>query len=89
MMDNDKITLGDLRDAMLAAFLVGLVFMYVATTIIDAVLAHTASKTEPIHIARPEFGTLPPACGHVYAVGETRAWLDCMLISDRQWRDDI
>ena len=30
------------------------------------------------HVPRPEFGTVPPDCGHLYNVGKHKDWADCM-----------
>jgi len=60
----------------LALICAWLLLMLVATTLMltSQVKPPTISTPE----SRPQFGSYPPDCGHLYDVDKHREWADCM-----------
>jgi len=90
----DSVTVKDLRETALFAFLLGFSLALAAVEIIDAVKEHAAlHELEVKHPARIEFGTAPPDCAHLYNIGRTKEWYACMtftiLPASATRRDDI
>ena len=80
------------RATYLLAFLIGVCFATTGFTIVST-LELDASLSPVTITPRPEFGTYPPDCGHLYDVNKHREWASCIgvghVISKQMKRNDI
>ena len=51
----------------------------------DTVYVDTSLASAP---TRPQFGSRPPACGHLYNTGQHEAWAECMGVGYRSGEDE-
>ena len=79
------------------SFFIGVCFVLAGLRITDALEADAWRSTIAVPLTpRPQFGTYPPDCGHLYNNGQHRAWADCMgagyvspTVARQIKRDDI
>ena len=72
----------DFHISMLVAFLIGFCLALI-TCEITTVIDEQATVPEKVHTPRPQFGTLPPGCGHLYNVDRSDDWATCMGVGKR------
>lgn len=72
--------------------------VFVGAIILDdmsRLFAERECEAPTITELRPEFGTRPPGCAHLYNVGQSEAWAECMGVgfvlpgARRELRDDM
>lgn len=54
-----------------------------ATSAVFHTMIYHKEQPEITHTPRPEFGTLPPDCGHLYNVDKHKEWAACIGVDYR------
>ena len=66
---------------LIIVFTIVTALLFASAEIIDAIRpASQPCEPTPELTLRPQFGTYPPDCGHLYNTGRSKEWQECMGI---------